>query len=124
MDKYGMHLLVLSHVYRVAGMKRASERGLARLLTADNVVDLLELAGECDAPWLAIQCMKVVAKEWPAVKKSEAWKFVQTHDPWLELRVLQLLEDFESVHFFYFYAFFPFYDMGAVYDMNYFTSFI
>ncbi|XP_010932270.1 BTB/POZ and TAZ domain-containing protein 1 [Elaeis guineensis] len=93
MEKYGLHLLVLSHVFQVGWLKRACEAGLARRLTAEGVVDVLQLARECDAPGLYLRCMKLLAKDFAAVEQTEAWRFLQAHDPWLELEILQFLQD-------------------------------
>ncbi|XP_072964137.1 BTB/POZ and TAZ domain-containing protein 2-like [Typha angustifolia] len=98
MGFYGMHLLVLSHVYGVAWLKRACEAALASRLTSDTVVDVLHLARQCDAPALYLRCMKLLAKYFADVEKSEAWKFVQAYDPWLELEILQFLQEAELRH--------------------------
>ncbi|XP_072974511.1 BTB/POZ and TAZ domain-containing protein 2 [Typha angustifolia] len=91
--KYGVHLLVLSHAYQVGWLKRACEAELAARLTAECAVDVLQLARQCDAPRLYLRCMKMLAKDFAAVEKTEAWRFVQANDPWLELEVLQYLHD-------------------------------
>lgn len=96
-DKYGMHLLVLSHVYQVGQLKRACEAGLAVRLTAETVVDVLQLARQCDAPWLYLRCMKFLAKDFSSVEQTEAWQFLQANDPWLELEILQFLQESDSV---------------------------
>ncbi|KAG9445520.1 hypothetical protein H6P81_011648 [Aristolochia fimbriata] len=96
MERYGIHLLVLSHVFLVPSLKRRCERGLAGQLTAENVVDVLQLARLCDAAYLRVKCLKVIARDFKAVETTEAWKFVQKHDPWLELELLQFLEEAET----------------------------
>ncbi|XP_068666080.1 BTB/POZ and TAZ domain-containing protein 1-like [Aristolochia californica] len=96
MERFGIHLLVLSHVFLVPSLKRRCERGLAGRLTAENVVDVLQLARLCDAAYLRVKCLKVVAGHFKAVEITEGWKFVQKHDPWLELELLQFLEEAES----------------------------
>ncbi|KAJ0972470.1 hypothetical protein J5N97_020429 [Dioscorea zingiberensis] len=96
MEKYGMHLLVLAHVYQVGRLKRACEVGLAARLTAETVVDVLQLARQCDAPWLYLRCMKFLAKDFGSVEQTEAWHFLQANDPWLELEILQFLQESHS----------------------------
>ncbi|XP_038976677.1 BTB/POZ and TAZ domain-containing protein 1-like [Phoenix dactylifera] len=93
MEKYGMHLLVLSHAYQVKRLKRWCEEGVAARLRAEVVVDVLKLAKLCDAPWLYQRCMRLVAKDFAAVTQSEGWRFIQKHDPLLELEILQFLQD-------------------------------
>ena len=97
MDKYAMHLMVLSHVYRVNWLKKLCESELSLRLTADSVVDMLQLARQCDVPKLYLQCMKLLRKEFAAVEKTEAWIFLQNNDPLFELEILQFLEDEDPV---------------------------
>ncbi|KAK9734042.1 hypothetical protein RND81_04G110800 [Saponaria officinalis] len=96
MDKYGMHLLTLSHVYSVPKLKQQCTKGLAIGLTIENVIDVLQLATLCDAPDLHLKGMKLVLGKFKDVKKTEAWRFVRKHDPWLELDILQFIDDVES----------------------------
>lgn len=97
MDDYGLHLLVLSHVFSIRALKRWCERALAARLTMDNVVDILQLARLCDAPSLRVRCVKLVAREFAAVEMSEGWRFLQRHDPRLELYLLQSLDEVHTV---------------------------
>ncbi|XP_074591966.1 BTB/POZ and TAZ domain-containing protein 1-like [Curcuma longa] len=93
MAEHAVHLLVLSHVYQVGWLKRACERALASRLASEAVVDVLVLARRCDAPWLHLRCMKLIGKDFAAVERTEAWRFLQEHDPCLELDILQSLQD-------------------------------
>ncbi|XP_042407822.1 BTB/POZ and TAZ domain-containing protein 2-like isoform X2 [Zingiber officinale] len=93
MAEHAVHLLVLSHVYQVGWLKRACERALASRLASEAVVDVLVLARRCDAAWLHLRCMKLIAKDFAAVERTEAWRFLQEHDPCLELDILQSLHD-------------------------------
>lgn len=93
MEKYGMHLLVLSHAYQVRWLKKECEEGVAARLRAEVVVDVLKLAKLCDSPLLYQRCMRLVAKDFPSVTQSEAWRFVHKHDPLLEMEILQFLQD-------------------------------
>ncbi|CAM8981010.1 unnamed protein product [Rhodiola kirilowii] len=94
-DKYGVHLLVLSHVYMIPTLKQRCVKALADLLTTEDVVDKLKLARLCDAPQLYLKCMKMVAHQFKAVDKTEGWKFLQDHDPWLELDILKFISETE-----------------------------
>ncbi|KAH9624613.1 hypothetical protein KSS87_010316 [Heliosperma pusillum] len=95
-DKYGMHLLALSHVFSVPKLKQRCTKGLAIGLTIENVIDVLQLARLCDAPDLHLKGMKLVSGKFKDVKKTEGWRFVRKHDPWLELDVLQYIDEVES----------------------------
>lgn len=97
LEKYGMHLLALSHVYLVPQLKQRCTKDLAQRLTIENVVDVLQLARLCDAPDLSLKCMKLVSKHFKAVEATEGWRFMQDHDPWLELDILQFIDETESV---------------------------
>ncbi|CAI9112925.1 OLC1v1013434C2 [Oldenlandia corymbosa var. corymbosa] len=96
MEKYGVHLLALSHVYLVPHLKQSCIKGLAKRLTIENVVDVLQLARLCDAPDLYLRCMKLLSSNFKAVEETEGWKFLQQHDPWLELDILQFMDEAES----------------------------
>ncbi|KAL2492418.1 BTB/POZ and TAZ domain-containing protein 1 [Abeliophyllum distichum] len=96
MEKYGIHLLALSHVHFVPQLKQRCTRGLAERLTIENVVDVLQLARLCDAPDLYLKCMKLLSNNFKAVEETEGWRFLQNHDPWLELEILQFMDEAES----------------------------
>ncbi|KAJ1391924.1 Zinc finger, TAZ-type [Sesbania bispinosa] len=68
MDKYGMHLLALSHVYLVPQLKQRCIKGLSQRLTTENVVDVLQLARLCDAPDLHLRCMNLLTNHFKARK--------------------------------------------------------
>ncbi|KAL6973117.1 BTB/POZ and TAZ domain-containing protein 1 [Sarracenia purpurea var. burkii] len=96
LDKYGIHLLAVSHVFLVPQLKQRCTKALAERLTIDNVVDVLQLARLCDAPDLHLKCMKLVSNNFKSVEKTEGWKFLQDHDPALELQILQFIDEAES----------------------------
>lgn len=98
LEKHGIHLLALSHVYMVPQLKAMSTKDLAQRLTIESVVDVLQLARLCNAPDLYLKCMKFVADHFKFVEKTEGWKFIQDHDPWLELDILQYIDETESVN--------------------------
>ncbi|XP_022737119.1 BTB/POZ and TAZ domain-containing protein 1-like isoform X2 [Durio zibethinus] len=96
MEKYGIHLLALSHVYSVPRLKQRCTRGVSQRLTVENVVDVLQLARLCDVPDLYLKCMKQIAAHFKSVEETEGWKFMQDHDPWLELEILKFIDETES----------------------------
>ncbi|KAK9054563.1 hypothetical protein SSX86_025642 [Deinandra increscens subsp. villosa] len=96
MEKYSIHLLALSHVYLVPHLKSLCTKALIERLTIDNVVDALQVARLCDAPDLYLKCMKLVCNRFNSVEETEGWKFLQNHDPLLELEILQFIHENES----------------------------
>ena len=97
MEKYAMQVLVLAHAYQVPWLKRSCEGAIGARLTADSVVDVLQLASLCDAPRLHLRCTRLLAKEFAAVERTEAWQFLQENDPWQELDILQRLHEADLV---------------------------
>ncbi|KAK8547911.1 hypothetical protein V6N13_123334 [Hibiscus sabdariffa] len=96
LGKYGIHLLALSHVYSVPQLKQRCSKGVGQRLTAENAVDVLQLASLCDTPDLYLKCMKHIAAHFKSVEQTEAWCFMQDHDPWLELQILQFIDEAET----------------------------
>ncbi|KAJ0231314.1 BTB/POZ and TAZ domain-containing protein 1 [Hirschfeldia incana] len=96
MENYGIHLLALSHVYMVTQLKQRCTKGVGERVTAENVVDVLQLARLCDAPGLCLKCMRLIHSKFKTVEQTEGWKFLQEHDPFLELDILQFIDDAES----------------------------
>lgn len=92
-EKYAVHMLVLAHAHQVPWLKRWCQGVIGARLTPDTVVDVLQLAKLCDAPQLYLRCTRLLAKEFKAVEKTEAWRFLQENDPWQELDVLQHLHE-------------------------------
>lgn len=95
MEKFGIHLLALSHVYLVPKLKRRCIKALAQRLTVDNVVDVLQLARLCDAPDLYFKSMKLINENFKVVEHTEGWQFLQNNDPFLELEILQFIDEAE-----------------------------
>ncbi|XP_017250264.2 BTB/POZ and TAZ domain-containing protein 1 [Daucus carota subsp. sativus] len=95
MEKFGIHLLALSHVYLVPKLKRRCTKALAQQLTVENVVDVLQLTRLCDAPDLYFKSMKLIDENFKAVEHTEGWQFLQQNDPFLELEILQFIEEAE-----------------------------
>lgn len=96
MEKFGIHLLALSHVYLIPQLKQVCSKELGRSLTVENVVDILQLARMCDTPDLYLKCMKLVYSDFTVVEETEGWKFLQYHYPWLELEILHFIDEIEQ----------------------------
>ncbi|PAN38737.1 hypothetical protein PAHAL_7G193600 [Panicum hallii] len=90
---HGPQLLALAHAYRVGWLKRAAEASVSARLAPGDAVDMLKLAGLCDAPRLRAACARLAARDRAAVEASDGWRFARRHDPTLEQELLQLLED-------------------------------
>ncbi|XP_070006421.1 BTB/POZ and TAZ domain-containing protein 1-like isoform X1 [Nicotiana sylvestris] len=95
-EKHGIHLLALSHLYLVPQLKQRCTKGMAERLTIENAVDVLQLARLCDAPDLYLKCMKFLSSNFKKVEETEGWKFLQDHDPCLELEILQFMDEADS----------------------------
>ncbi|KAF3337984.1 BTB/POZ and TAZ domain-containing protein 2-like isoform X1 [Carex littledalei] len=93
LDKHGMQLLALSHAYQIGWLKKKCEITVATELTPDRVIDVLKVAKLCNAPRLYQQCMKLIAKEFAEVQRSDGWQFLRQYDPALELEILQIIKD-------------------------------
>ncbi|KAJ6358767.1 hypothetical protein OIU76_000484 [Salix suchowensis] len=63
LERYGIHLLALSHVYLVPQLKHMCSKSVGQRLTTENVVDVLQLARLCDSPDLYVKCMKTLSTE-------------------------------------------------------------
>ncbi|KAL7115423.1 hypothetical protein ACP275_04G183300 [Erythranthe tilingii] len=96
MEKYGIHLLALSHVYMVPQLKQRCAKGLAQHMTVENVVDVLQLSRLFDVPDLYLKCMKFLSNNFKIVRKTEGWKFLQNHDHYLKLEILHFIDEAQS----------------------------
>ncbi|MQM08870.1 hypothetical protein Taro_041733 [Colocasia esculenta] len=97
MRNYILHLLVLSHTFSVPSLKRVCINQLEKaLLTIENVIDVLQLARECDAPRLSLFCTRLVVQEFRSVSASEGWKVMKQANPALEQELLECLVEADS----------------------------
>lgn len=98
MKMFVLHLLVLSHYYLVPSLKRVCvyliEQGW---LTKENVVDVLQLARNCDAPRLSLFCVRMVVKDFKAIATTEGWKVMKRTNPALEQELLESVVEADSV---------------------------
>lgn len=90
MKKSVLHLLVLAHSYSVPSLKRVCVYFLERdWLTKENVVDVLQLARNCDTPRLSLFCVRMVVKNFKAISSTEGWKVMKRSNPALEQELLE-----------------------------------
>lgn len=97
LESHAEQALVLAHAYGVPWLKRRCQEAIGSRLTPATVVDALQLAALCDAPELHLRCMRLLAKEFRAVERTEAWRFLRDNDPWQELEILRHLHDADMV---------------------------
>ncbi|KAH7547622.1 hypothetical protein FEM48_Zijuj01G0329400 [Ziziphus jujuba var. spinosa] len=97
MKKFVLHLLVLSHYYMVPSLKRVCvyliEQGW---LTKENVVDVLQLARNCDAPRLSLFCVRMIVKDFKAIASTEGWKVMKRSNPALEQELVESVVEADS----------------------------
>lgn len=98
MKKGVLHLLVLSHSYSVPSLKRVCADFLELgWLTTENVIDVLQLARNCDAPRLSFICARMVVKDFKTVSSTEGWKVMRRVNPALEQELLESVVEADSV---------------------------
>ncbi|KAI0492683.1 hypothetical protein KFK09_026959 [Dendrobium nobile] len=96
MNLYGVQLLALAHAYRIGWLKRLCEAAVGGRVGSDDVVEVMKLAQLCDAPQLRRRCLAVAAKDFASLQRTEGWRFVQNHDPRLELEILEFMAEREQ----------------------------
>lgn len=98
MKKFVLHLLVLSHSYSVPSLKRFCEHYIEQnWLSKENVVDVMQLARNCDAPRLAMVCLRMIVNDFKCISSTEGWKVMKRANPLLEQELLELVVDADSV---------------------------
>lgn len=98
MKKFVLHLLVLSHSYSVPSLKKVCVYLLERgLLTKENVIDVLQLARNCDAPRLLYICVRMVVKDLKSISSTEGWKVMKHANPALEQELVESVVEADSV---------------------------
>uniref|UniRef100_A0A7C9DSQ6 Histone acetyltransferase n=1 Tax=Opuntia streptacantha TaxID=393608 RepID=A0A7C9DSQ6_OPUST len=97
MKKFALHLLVLSHSYVVPLLKRVCMQYLENCwLTTENVIDVLQLARNCDAPRLSFICIRRVVKHFTTVASTDGWKVMKRVNPALEQELLEAVVEADS----------------------------
>lgn len=98
MEKFVLHLLVLSHSFSVPSLKKVCVNLLERCwLTTENVVDVLQLARKCDAPRLSLFCIRMIMRNFKTVSSTEGWKVMKRANPALEQELLESVVEADSV---------------------------
>ncbi|KAF9600360.1 hypothetical protein IFM89_008595 [Coptis chinensis] len=97
MKNNALHLLVLSHSFSMPSLKRVCTNILEQTwLTTENVIDVLQLARQCDTPRLSLICVRVVVKNFKKVSSSEGWKVMKRVNPDLEQELLESIVEADS----------------------------
>ncbi|KAM0950461.1 putative histone acetyltransferase [Dioscorea sansibarensis] len=97
MNQYVLHLLVLSHVFVITSLKKLCVQQLEkRLITVENVADVLQLACLCDAPRLVLVCHRLIIQNFTSVSATDGWKVMKQSNPKLEREILESLVDADS----------------------------
>eukprot|EP00262_Sarcandra_glabra_P018286 TRINITY_DN649_c0_g1_i2.p1 TRINITY_DN649_c0_g1~~TRINITY_DN649_c0_g1_i2.p1 ORF type:complete len:409 (+),score=50.40 TRINITY_DN649_c0_g1_i2:289-1515(+) len=97
MNKFVLHLLVLSHTFSIPSLKRVCSDIIEQaLLITENVIDVLQLARQCDAPRLSLVCVRLVVKNFKTVSASEGWKVMMQANPELEQELLESVVEADS----------------------------
>ncbi|KAJ8755298.1 hypothetical protein K2173_019096 [Erythroxylum novogranatense] len=92
-----LHLLVLSHCYSVPSLKRVCINFLEmHWLNKENVVDVLQLAMNCDAPRLVCFCIRMVVKDFKSISRTEGWKVMKCANPALEQELVEAVVEADS----------------------------
>ncbi|KAE8714460.1 BTB/POZ and TAZ domain-containing protein 3 [Hibiscus syriacus] len=97
LKKFVLHLLVLSHAYSVLQLKRVCISLLEQgWLNRENMIDVLQLARNCDAPRLAFVCIRMVVKDFKSVSSTEGWKVMKRANPALEQELVECVVEADS----------------------------
>ncbi|CAN1191297.1 BTB/POZ and TAZ domain-containing protein 4 [Linum perenne] len=97
MEEFVLHLLVLSHVFVVSELKQICIQRVEKgYLTAENVVDILQLALLCDAPRLSLICHRMIIKEFKSISSTEGWRAMKESHPVLEKELLESIVEADN----------------------------
>ncbi|KAB1218160.1 BTB/POZ and TAZ domain-containing protein 3 [Morella rubra] len=95
--QFVLHLLVLSHCYSVPSLKRVCIHVLEQgRLTKENVIDVLQLARDCNAPRLSFICVRIIIKDFKTISSTEGWKVMKRANPALEQELLECVVEADS----------------------------
>ncbi|KAK9997593.1 hypothetical protein SO802_022279 [Lithocarpus litseifolius] len=97
MKQFVLHMLVLSHSHSVPLLKRVCIYVLEQgWLTKENVIDVLQLARNCDAPRLSFICVHMIIRDFKTISSTEGWKVMKRANPALEQELLECLVEADS----------------------------
>lgn len=98
MKQHVLHLLALSHSYSTPSLKRVCIYVLEQgWLTKENVIDVLQLARNCDAPRLSFLCIRTIIGDFKTISSTEGWKVMKHTNPALEQELLECVVEADSV---------------------------
>ncbi|KAI9112049.1 hypothetical protein K1719_016945 [Acacia pycnantha] len=98
MEKYGIQSArIVAHVFGATNEAEVHQVA-CRTINDQECGGLLQLARLCHSPDLYIKCMKLLTNHFKYVEATEGWKFLQKYDPWLELKILQFMDEDESIN--------------------------
>ncbi|VVA90109.1 unnamed protein product [Arabis nemorensis] len=97
MNNFVLHLLVLSHCYSVPSLKRVCVEVLDQgWINKENVIDVLQLARNCDATRISFVCVSMVIKDFKSVSATEGWKVMKRADPLLEKELVEAIVEADT----------------------------
>lgn len=100
MKNFVLHLLVLSHTYSIPSLKRVCVQFLEHAwLTTENVIDVLQLTRNCDAPRLSLICVQMIVRDFKTISSTEGWKVMKRANPALEQELLESVVEADSVSY-------------------------
>ncbi|XP_040999949.1 BTB/POZ and TAZ domain-containing protein 3-like [Juglans microcarpa x Juglans regia] len=92
-----LHLLALSHSYSIPSLKRVCIYVLEQgWLTKENVIDVLQLARNCDATRLSFICVRTIIGDFKTISSTEGWKVMKRANPELEQELLECVVEADS----------------------------
>lgn len=63
----------------------------------ENVIDVLQLSRNCDAPRLSLFCVCMVVKDFKSICSTEGWKVMKRANPALEQELVESVVEADSV---------------------------
>lgn len=66
-------------------------------LNKENVIDMLQLARNCDAPRLVLVCLRLIIRDFKSISSTEGWKVMKRANPALEQELLESVVEADTV---------------------------
>lgn len=66
-------------------------------LNSNNVIDVLQLARDCDASRLTLFCIRMVVGNFKSISSTEGWKVMRRANPTLEQELLEFVVEADTV---------------------------
>ena len=66
-------------------------------MSTENVIDVFQLARDCDAPRLSIACLRMIIKDFKTISLTDGWKVMRRANPRLEQELLESVVEADSV---------------------------